>query len=397
MNKYIAELLNTNSRVIIPELGAFIVKQKNPVVVVFNEFLRYNDGLLVDYIAVKEQIEKDAAKEKVSAFVKEANEKLSKVGEFVIAGLGKLIKETSGKISFSEEKDINKPKDIAKEKEIKKEEHVKEESVVVEFTVDNENNKQTKSEPAPKSAEPVNKPTNAEADKTGDKAKIEQTVVTHEKEKPAGKPLVEKPVVEKSKQPTVAVKNIQEEKKPVEETVDEKTVKKKNNLQYILWILLILIVNGAILGWLLFNDKVKEWMTKDDIKKEVPASTAESIQKDNNQSDEMNAEETDQISEADISEQLQSIEEESGPETKIPVSSYNEKKYYIVAGCFREENNADALVRELRNRGFNAEKFGKIGNLHAVSFASFIDKASATQELRKIRRNEQPEAWIIYY
>jgi hypothetical protein len=46
------------------------------------------------------------------------------------------------------------------------------------------------------------------------------------------------------------------------------------------------------------------------------------------------------------------------------------------------------------SRGFNAEKFGKIGNLYAVSFASFNNKEPAVKELKRIREEIQPEAWM---
>ena len=86
---------------------------------------------------------------------------------------------------------------------------------------------------------------------------------------------------------------------------------------------------------------------------------------------------------------LETIEEES--------ISLSEKRYYIVAGCFREENNANSLVDKLTQKGHDAEKFGKIGNLYAVSYASFIDRAEAQRKLRSVREEEAPEAWIVYY
>jgi cell division septation protein DedD len=65
-----------------------------------------------------------------------------------------------------------------------------------------------------------------------------------------------------------------------------------------------------------------------------------------------------------------------------------------VAGVFREEQNADNLVIELRNQGYNSEKFGKIGKLHAVSFGVYTSKSEAEKELRRIKQGVNPEAWI---
>jgi hypothetical protein len=72
-------------------------------------------------------------------------------------------------------------------------------------------------------------------------------------------------------------------------------------------------------------------------------------------------------------------------------------RYYIVAGCFRDEINADELVGSLKDMGYKAEKFGKIGDLYAVSFASFDDKELAVKELARIRKEFHPDAWMTRF
>ena len=66
----------------------------------------------------------------------------------------------------------------------------------------------------------------------------------------------------------------------------------------------------------------------------------------------------------------------------------------MVAGVFREESNADNLVIDLQNKGYNSEKFGKIGALHAVSFDVFQTKREADQFMMKIKREVDTDAWI---
>lgn len=58
MEEILIELLKNNTKVIIPDFGAFIVKQRNPFQVVFNEFLRFNDGLLIDSISKRKIFQK---------------------------------------------------------------------------------------------------------------------------------------------------------------------------------------------------------------------------------------------------------------------------------------------------------------------------------------------------
>ncbi len=84
-------------------------------------------------------------------------------------------------------------------------------------------------------------------------------------------------------------------------------------------------------------------------------------------------------------------EANNGTDSQTPGS-----RYYIVAGCFRDEVNADSLVASLKLLGYKAEKFGKIGNLYAVCFASFDDKEKAVPELKKIRE-KVPSAWMTKF
>jgi cell division septation protein DedD len=89
------------------------------------------------------------------------------------------------------------------------------------------------------------------------------------------------------------------------------------------------------------------------------------------------------------------------PSETIPEEVHGDQvvsnRFYIVAGCFRNENNADELVRSLINKGYKAEKFGKIGDLHAVSFASFDDKELAVKELERIRKEFHADAWMTRF
>ena len=45
----------------------------------------------------------------------------------------------------------------------------------------------------------------------------------------------------------------------------------------------------------------------------------------------------------------------------------------------------------------SAEKFGKIGDLTAVCYASFNNKEEALEALKTIRNKESKEAWIFHY
>lgn len=100
MEKHIQYLLNTNLRIIIPDFGAFIIRQKEPLVIVFNELLRYNDGLLIDYIARHENIEKDMAKHQVTEYAENLVKTLENGQEVKLEGIGILRRTGEDKIEF---------------------------------------------------------------------------------------------------------------------------------------------------------------------------------------------------------------------------------------------------------------------------------------------------------
>ncbi|WP_224484286.1 SPOR domain-containing protein [Robertkochia aurantiaca] len=76
--------------------------------------------------------------------------------------------------------------------------------------------------------------------------------------------------------------------------------------------------------------------------------------------------------------------------------SKKERKYHIVAGAYRVEANADKRVSQLLNKGYDAHKVGvnKFG-LHQVAFASFAEVNEALAYLRKIKKEESKEAWLL--
>lgn len=74
------------------------------------------------------------------------------------------------------------------------------------------------------------------------------------------------------------------------------------------------------------------------------------------------------------------------------------KKFYIVAGSFSLEKNAEKLVKKLRSKGYNSEIFGNTRHgLMMVSYESYVLKNEALTELKRIINQENPNAWLIEY
>jgi len=89
--------------------------------------------------------------------------------------------------------------------------------------------------------------------------------------------------------------------------------------------------------------------------------------------------------------QQETIEESPAP-TPPPAN-----QYYVVAGCFRNLNNAENYVTTLTGNGYDARIFGMRKGLHAVCFNAHPDRAAAIAEMNRIRNDFDPTAWVLYY
>jgi len=101
MEKYLIELLETNNRVIVPDLGAFIIRQQEPQELVFNDLLAFNDGMLTSHIKQQEGISMSKAQVKIEEFVDQVKQILTKGDIYHLENLGYLKMDDSSKIEFS--------------------------------------------------------------------------------------------------------------------------------------------------------------------------------------------------------------------------------------------------------------------------------------------------------
>ena len=70
--------------------------------------------------------------------------------------------------------------------------------------------------------------------------------------------------------------------------------------------------------------------------------------------------------------------------------------YHIIAGAFREPQNADKKLQQLLEKGFNARILGvNKWNLTQVSFESFNSRQEALEQLRTIKKSESNDAWLL--
>ncbi|MBA4745386.1 MAG: HU-CCDC81 and SPOR domain-containing protein [Muricauda sp.] len=84
------------------------------------------------------------------------------------------------------------------------------------------------------------------------------------------------------------------------------------------------------------------------------------------------------------------------PAINIKVTKKKLGKHHVIAGAFREEQNAEKKVNQLKEKGYNAFYLGvnKYG-LHQVAYDSFDEPKEALAFLRKVKAEDSRDAWLL--
>lgn len=403
---YLFELLKVNSRVIIPDFGAFLVKEKpdGKMEVSFNDFLKFNDGLLANKIIKTENITKIEATKKIKEFIKEVEDRIKTGERFVIEKVGEIHKDDFGRIKFDpyKEGEDQKAEQVA-EKRVEKIEEKKEE----EKEKDN-----AKEEVKDKSKDEVNvekkKIVSAEKKKeTSDETKPEgkkETVPADSS--PAGQ--TEKEDFKLSEQ--IAAKVVKEPVKKkampagrqevVADIIDDSEMitakpKQAKSSATLIWVSGIVVIIAAIITWGVIDyDRIKGWFSSNE-KAVVETPVEEVIHEETVVEETPVLEEEHASQEVVVEEETETVAEE---EVEEPISEpvYDGPKYYVIAGSFKVENNAINYHKRLVNDGYNSENLGFIKGFYMVSFDGFNSLQDAIKMLKMVKA-DQADAWVMKY
>ena len=102
--------------------------------------------------------------------------------------------------------------------------------------------------------------------------------------------------------------------------------------------------------------------------------------------------ETTPIKDVRIIESAEIIEAPMVEEVATPII-IQQHTFYIIAGAFVEQKNADKMITKLTRWNYNAEIVEE-GNLIRVSYNSFTNKETAILALKEIKQ-ENPSAWLL--
>ncbi len=401
IEKHISQLLKTTDRVIIPNFGAFLKSKGEVKSIIFNEFIKFNDGQLIQYVSDQEKISIEEASEKLDQFVEKLKASLGNGSKFHIPDVGLLYQDEKGRLRFDSGAVAN---DVAIEDE-KKEKPEKEKAEA------------DKSETKVESKVGVKEKPKKENEK---KEEAEKAPPKEEKKKAPGSPKFPTPVKDFKKEESNKEKKV-EEKKTAAVTAEKKHEKVKikqpdprkrkqpeedeeSKPRYLVAWIIILLFLVAIIVWLVidwnnipgyFKQESKmtnqEQIDQPGLNEQSEASMPEKIE-DHTEAEPIETK-TKEAAEENQKTKKQITEKE--PEIKTPVSG-PAKKYHLIAGVFGEEKNADKLANKLRNEGFYPEKLGKVNGLYYVTYNSFEKKQDAKYELKRLD-DKGFEVWLYFY
>lgn len=388
MNEYLIELFKEENTVIIPGLGALTVVNRATNELMFMSYLKHNDGTLVKYIAQKEGIETESAKEKIDKYVQEVNTVIENGGTFTVSKVGAFSKDSSGEIQFSAIQEESKAEKV----------------VTVPVITEVEQKTEEVQELPKDEVLPIIEQSVGIAEETANETitnipeitqeTVEEIKVSEEEIIPVVK---ENPLVAEASESLVASEEEQwnddldlpplnyQPERPKKAILEKTKKDKKPRRNGTLWLVLLALVIFGGASYVGFN--------YNDLKEKIPflASGKKDVQEEIVPESE---EQSELIEEAEVYEEpIEEVFEEEivaeEPITKPEVKKTEEKlkpapvvtssglrvdkslPVQAIVGSFGEEANANRLVEKLRTQGFPAEIIGVYGGLHTVSAASF--------------------------
>ena len=378
MEKYISELIQENNRVIIPNFGAFIISKENGVSILFNNFLSFNDGLFVNYVAEQKGIDTIVATDQVFEFVDNLKKQLDEQGVYAIEKLGVFKKDENGILRFQQAEDFG-------------EGFVSKEPVVEEEEVDDVT---TKEEPldmeeGKKETFLLDIDNSSEITEAGDDEKIGETpsddenkpgseailTIDNEPEEVEAETKKETVVIPKAEPVKPKVQVVSEKKsgatetnKYVQETIKEK--KRKDIITFIIIAVLLVICIGAY--FLFFNKPQKKVIKTIPVKVEKPVTQQPVV--------------TDTVPK--VVSKPEPIQEPVKPAVAAG------KDFFIIVGSFKNEANAVKMLNKLKASGFGNAQIIPKGNMFLVSADSSPSYKKIEARQQEILENDKIESWL---
>lgn len=385
----ILELLKVHNRVIVPGFGAFLVAKDDidsKPYVLFNGFLSFNDGLLVDYLAEKNGIDGIVSSDNIAEYVYSLKHSLQEEKIYKFNLLGTFDFEESGSLRFRYNPNVGrtpqKPtahaKPIAKKEEPKKEEPKKEEKALVKEEVKATKEKvEVKNESSKSTAEPVLKDSFLELDKnnTAPDVIIEPEVSSSKRERePLTKSSFE---LDQGQSKDKSVNDNKAPQSPLEIDIEARNQRKRK----VVFASLIIIPLLVALVYFVFSylpSKRAEDARKAAMEMEAKKQKALRIQADS----------IALIKERELA-LADSLRVADESRAKLSASGY-----HVIVGAFAEEANADKMIVKLKASSFPSVQKLIYKNRFLVSVDASLDRDDAIKRMQKISVSGELDCWL---
>jgi len=336
MEQYILELIRNNNRVIIPNFGAFIVAKEKGFTILFNNFLSFNDGLLVEHVMTKEDVDKLEATDRINKFVERINKTLDTTGNYKLDGLGVFTKDSTGILRFTQDEELNKMFFDSTEEEDKE----NDELLDIESTTPEDETKEQHDEPTVVVPPPVNE-------------------------------VIETPSIE----PEQATKKPRVHKDPQKEEKEKERIA----LFVVLFVLIPIIGFGIYYFFFTGNDEIMPVKAKQEVVKQKPIVKPEN---------------TGIVAGPESTVEKKSVKAETITPA-VKKTTIVSRRHYIITGSFKDERNANKYVDMMRSKGFSSPVAIPHNGMHLIGVESFssLTKAMARQE--EMLTQYKLESWIL--
>lgn len=398
-NRELSELIKQNTRTILPGFGAFLVKDSDKGFlaenVTFSPFLRYNDGMLEDYLAKSKGISKDEAGKQIANLTENIKEELLSKGYYQVGELGFLNKDSRGTVNFT----IGNVTDAATQKTAEK------------ITV-------TPSKPSVSESKPTenNKTISVNSISESDTLDlISETEITQDE------PSISKQSEQSSAQPTptqnapTAKHTTPSKKSPsgvkkspaVSHHRDKPTSNepsKKRKLSPVVYVaafagIVVAIAASMFLIKTLVLDSDITTGTERDTKEK--AAFAKEMDKVNKELGTPNAETTTELTPANAT--LSPTKSEAKEPVKVsqdkkvtpePKATTPTGNYHLVLGSFQNADYASSYAKELKEKGFEVQVIIRSNGMSAVTIGTYTTYEAAKEDLAR-KKKAFPNGWVL--
>jgi nucleoid DNA-binding protein len=403
ISKYIAQLLSSNNRVILPGQGAFMVRNDPSKALYYNEFLKFNDGLLANHIAISENISVEESMVKIKEYLQEINDTIALGKSFKIGELGSFVRDEKGKLQFIP--GVGEPtikiNDLSDNKAIIDDENADS----IEFIQD---------------SGIISKPDFDEQKKVEDRKLVveqekpaERTKTVKRQSTETSKPLVQSSDSTKAKTDTAVLSTVK--------VITAPQIKSGRTSFHALWLIILAAVLLVVVFFWIFlyhgsyKLKTKQYsMTalfskqKDSNSSTVPKekkmipllSAGKNLTTENKNTNKTGTPKTlgskgNATTLGEPKEKTNTSLQKNKNESEVITSTKKEVIYYIVGGAFKNEINAERYVSSLSKKGFQVEKIMKYGDFYLVSYSAFVSRKDAENELNSLKSKGITTVWLL--